>query len=35
MSKEALIIIGPGVEEIEVVVPADVLRRCGVSFTNS
>lgn len=33
MSKTALILIAEGTEEIEAIVPADVLQRCGVDVT--
>lgn len=32
MSKTALVILAPGVEEMEMVITADVLRRGGVTF---
>lgn len=32
MGKSALVLLAPGAEEMEFVISADVLRRCGVSF---
>lgn len=31
MTKSALVLLAPGAEEMEFVIAADVLRRCGVS----